>query len=337
MSMEVLLIGGTRFVGYLAVWRLLAGGHRVAVLNRGLLPDPFGGRVERLRGDRTTGDLARLLAGRRFDAVLDFAAYTGEDGRRIAALLEGRVGHHVMVSSGQVYLVRQGCPRPAREEDYDGPLVPRPASPVDAGEWDYGAGKRDCEDALTAAWAARRFPATRVRIPMVNGERDHFRRMEGYLWRLLDGSPVLLPDGGLHRVRHVYGAEVARFLCEILGRSETFDHAYNLAQEEIPTLAELVEKLRRLLGSSAAVVAVPAATLAAAGLDPQAVSPFSGSWMSFIDPARARDELGFRHEPLDGYLGKIVASFLAHPPASPPDALAARHLELSLARRGGSP
>ena len=37
--------------------------------------------------------------------------------------------------------------------------------------------------------------------------------------------------------------------------------------------------------------------------------------MSFLDPARAKAELGFRHEPLGSYLDKIVTSFLAHPPA----------------------
>ena len=49
--------------------------------------------------------------------------------------------------------------------------------------------------ALVGAHASG-FPATRLRIPMVNGQRDYYRRIESYLWRLLDGSPILLPDGG---------------------------------------------------------------------------------------------------------------------------------------------
>jgi len=332
---RVLLVGGTRFVGPLLAWRLLAGGHRVTFLNRGTIPDPFGDRVERLRGDRATPDFERLLARRDFDAAVDFAAYTGEDGRRAAEVLSGRVGHYLMVSTGQVYLVRQGCPRPARESDYDGPLVPRPAEPGDAAEWDYGKGKRDCEDALAAALATSRFPATRVRIPMVNGERDHFRRLEAYLWRLLDGGPLILPDGGVQPTRHVYAGEVARFLASILARSETFGQAYNLAQEETPTLADLAGRLRALLGSRASLVPVPAERLRAAGVEPLAVSPFSGRWMSFLDPSRARRELGFRHEPLDDYLGKIVASFLARPPPSPPDGYRHRALEREIARRAG--
>ncbi|MCC2671118.1 MAG: hypothetical protein K0Q72_3589, partial [Armatimonadetes bacterium] len=49
--MRVLVIGGTRFVGYFLSWRLLAQGHQVTLLNRGSAGDPFGERVERIRCD----------------------------------------------------------------------------------------------------------------------------------------------------------------------------------------------------------------------------------------------------------------------------------------------
>jgi nucleoside-diphosphate-sugar epimerase len=331
-AVRVLVIGGNRFVGVLLGWRLLARGDAVTLLNRGHLADPFGDRVERLRGDRTTDDLERLLAGRSFDAVVDLAAYSAEDARRAAEVLRGRTAHHVMISTGQVYLVRVGCPRPAREEDYDGPVMPRPSDARDLPEWEYGVGKRGAEDALAVAHARDGFPATRIRIPMVNGERDYLRRIEGYLWRLLDGGPVILPDGGTHLLRHVYGAEVARFVAGVLGRAETFGRAYNLAQEETPTLAALVGRLRDLLGSRAEIVPVRRERILAAGLDPAAVSPFSGRWMSFVDPTRARTELGFVHEAFEAYLPRIVASFLAHPPETRPDAYARRAEEIALAR-----
>ena len=54
--------------------------------------------------------------------------------------------------------------------------------------------------------------------------------------------------------------------------------------------------------------------------------------MSFLDPARAKAELGFRHEPLGSYLDKIVTTFLAHPPAGPPPGYEHRPGELALVR-----
>ena len=329
--MHVLVVGGNRFVGYELAWRLLAGGHRVTLFNRGTRADPFGERVERLRGDRTKGDLPRAVAGRRFDAVVDFALFRGEEAEETVSALGGGAGHYVMISTGQVYLVREPRPSPARETDYDGPLMAAPVAPKDKEEWHYGMGKRAAEDVLARAWAEERFPSTRLRLPMVNGERDYHRRLEGYLWRLLDGGPLILPDGGERHVRHVYGGAVARAIADLLGRSETFGQAYNLAQDETPTLREMLTIAAELLGAPPRFVPLLGPDIEAAGLDVAAVSPFSGRWMSFLDPQRAKAELGFRHEPLREYLGRIVAAFLASPPAAPPPALARRADERSLA------
>jgi nucleoside-diphosphate-sugar epimerase len=331
---RVLVIGGNRFVGRDLVWRFLAAGYDVTTFNRGRLADPFGTRIRRLVGDRTTGDLARQLGGRDFDAAVDFAAFEEADTLGVAELLRDRVGHYVMISSGQVYLVRE--PRPtgaARETDYDGPLMAAPADAGERGEWDYGMGKRRAEDALAGAWARSRFPSTRLRIPMVNGERDYHRRLEGYLWRLLDGEPVLLPDGGRTPTRHVYSGSVARAVARVLGNPATFGQAYNLAQDETPSLADILAMLAEILGASARFVEAPSARIAGAGLDVARISPFSGRWMSFLDPARAKTELGFRHDAQRTYLEKIVASFLAHPPSEPPESYTgSRARECELAR-----
>jgi nucleoside-diphosphate-sugar epimerase len=263
---------------------------------------------------------------------VDFAAYDGPDGRRAAEVLGGRVSHYVVISTGQVYLVREGCPRPARESDYGGPLMPEPTTAFDKGQWEYGVKKRALEAALAEAWATSRFPVTRLRIPMVSGERDHFRRLERYLWRMLDGGPVLLPDGGDRMTRHVYSGSVVKAILALLGRSETFGQAYNLAQDETPTLRELLTLVAERLSAPARLVDVPAERVRAAGLDPLLLSPFSGQWMSFLDPARAKTELGFHHEPLGSYLDKIVTSFLAHPPVEPPPGYDSRSRELELVR-----
>ncbi|MGH7149223.1 MAG: NAD-dependent epimerase/dehydratase family protein [Planctomycetota bacterium] len=332
-SRRVLVVGGTRFLGYALVWRLLAAGHRVTVFNRGRTPDPFEGRVDRILGDRTGPDFADRLSGRRFDAVVDFLAFHASD---VEAALEafggGRAGHYVFVGTGQVYLVRKGCPTPAAEADYEGPLLPEPTEPSDREQWAYGIGKRGCEDLLAAH---PEFPSTRIRIPMVNGERDHRRRLEGYLRRILDGGPLLLPDGGANRTRHVYSGAVARTIADLLGREATFGEAFNLCQEEMPALAELVRMIGDLLGARPRLLAASREAMREAGLDPAKVSPFSTTWMSFLDPGKAKASLGFRHEPLREYLGSILASFLAHPPEDPPEEYATRAKEISLAARLG--
>ena len=329
--MHVLVIGGTRFVGRLLTYRLIAARHRVTLFNRGTMTDPFGDRVERLVGDRTTPDFERLLASRTFDAVVDFAAYVGSDVQRSIDLFSGRIGHYVFISTGQVYLVRAAAPVPAREEDYHGATIPEPSDPHDRDDFSYGIGKRACEDALAAA---PDFPSTRLRIPMVNGERDHHRRIESYLHRLLDGHELVVPDGGTRPMRHVYGDDVARTIVALLGAPPATSEAFNLAQDETPTLVEVLSMLAELLGARPVLLGVPSRALLEGGVEEiTEVSPFSGKWMSFLDPSKAKARLGFRATPLHEQLGRIVASFLAHPPPHPPDGyLRYRSKELAIAR-----
>ncbi len=330
--MKVLIIGGNRFMGPLLGWRLLARGDEVTVLNRGNNPDPFGERVERLRADRSTGDLARVLDGRRFDATVDFAAYEPRDVRMLVDCVGDRAGHYVFVGSGQVYLVRDAVPAPARESDYDGELMPRPGDLRELHEWDYGMKKRGCEDALVEA-GAHGFRATRLRLPVVNGERDYLRRIESYLWRILDGGPVLLPGGGEEKARHIYALDAAEGIAQLLGDERTHGKAYNLAQEEVPSTFDLVGMLMERLGADDR--RVPVAVEELGGLHPTEISAFSQKWMSLLDPSLAKRELGFSHRPLGVYLSSIVASFLSFTPPEPPPDYAHREAERALAKKLG--
>jgi nucleoside-diphosphate-sugar epimerase len=331
--MQILIIGGNRFMGRSLVWRLLFGGHRVTLLNRGQSGDPFGARfgqrLERLVADRGSAAFDQAVAGRSFDRVIDFAAFTGEEVERAAAALGGRVGHYVMISTGQVYLVREGCPTPSREDDYAGPVMAAPPTPDDHEDWAYGVGKRAAEDALVAAGAA--LPSTRLRIPMVNGEGDPKRRIEAYLWRLLDGGPLLLPAAGAV-ARHVYRGAVVDVVARLVEGAPAAGQVYNLAQAELPTVRQLVELVAARVGARAELIEAPAARLEGAGLSVRAASPFSSRWMSLVEPARAVAELGFAHPPLSHYLDSIVASLLAAWPAEPPEGYRQRGGELALAR-----
>jgi len=329
MAMNVLVIGGNRFMGLGLVWRLLCGGHRVTLLNRGHLTDPFGDRVERIRADRSSDAFDAALAGRTFDRVVDFAGFSADDAARAVRVLGGRVGHLVFISTGQVYLVRKGCPIPSREDDYAGPVMSSAPSPADHDDWLYGIGKRGAEDVLAAAPA---LPSTRLRIPMVNGEHDHKRRIESYVWRILDGGPLAVPRAGAV-ARHVYSGAVVRAIAQLIEAPPHPGQAFNLAQPEQLTVRALIERIAHHLGARPELVELPAARLEDAGLSVRAASPFSSAWMSLLDPARAVAELGFEHPPLDVYLDSILASLFAAWPATPPEGYAQRPRELELLRR----
>src|SRR3712207_5934386 len=99
--MDLLVIGGTVFVGRAIVDAALRRGHTVTVFHRGQHGEDAHPGVEHLHGDRAT-DL-NVLDGRRWDAVVDTcgfeAASVGASARHLSAV----VGHYGFVSSVSVY------------------------------------------------------------------------------------------------------------------------------------------------------------------------------------------------------------------------------------------
>jgi 2'-hydroxyisoflavone reductase len=99
--MQVVILGGTGFLGPHFAEAALARGHAVAVFSRGQTQARLPPGVEELHGDRD-GDLS-ALAGRSFDAVVDIAAYRPGWVRSLGKALHGRVGHYTFISTVGVY------------------------------------------------------------------------------------------------------------------------------------------------------------------------------------------------------------------------------------------
>jgi nucleoside-diphosphate-sugar epimerase len=312
MTASVLILGGTGDIGHFSVLALLEAGHGVTVLNRGLTADELPSDVERLRADRADEDgLRTALAGRDFDLVLDTTTYTGDDARQVTELFDGRAGRYVFISSGQVYLVREGATRPYREEDYAGPVMaaPPPDSP-DYGDWGYGVGKRAAEDTFAVAWTARRFPVTTLRLPMVASERDRRGRVQAYIARILDGGPLLIPREPGLPLRHVYVHDVADLIVGLVSMSSGIGRAYNVSWSESMPLEQLIILLASLMQRSANIVRVPRAELERSELLPDC-SPFSGQWMSELDATRSLRELVATesYTAPDDYLARLIVDY----------------------------
>jgi nucleoside-diphosphate-sugar epimerase len=106
MSKNILVIGGTRFIGRLLVQRLLHAGHRVTIATRGYVPDPFGSRIQRIRADRRNELAMRAVAkAGPFDIVYDQMCYSPLDAAIAVRTFAGQVGRYVMTSTVDAYRV----------------------------------------------------------------------------------------------------------------------------------------------------------------------------------------------------------------------------------------
>jgi len=238
---HVLVLGGTRFIGYAAVKEFLGRGMRVTIFNRGTRRVQFPPVVEELRGDRDKESDVRALAERRFDVIVDTSALRADQTERVVRNFAGRTKHLIHCSSGACYRPSQRFPW-----SEDGPEV--------FGPWklwgDYGRHKLACEHVLLDAHRERGFPATLVRPPYVLGPRNYVDRERFIFNRLLSGAPILVPDGGQAVIHCVNVDDVARLFAEItLQRERTVGQIYNAAGRELVTLTGLVELCAEVAGS----------------------------------------------------------------------------------------
>jgi nucleoside-diphosphate-sugar epimerase len=324
--MNALVIGGTRNLGPSLVRELVAMGFRTSVFHRGVTPAAFGPEVERLHGDRGNEEQLRAATGGRdFDVVVDTTMYTGAEAAIAMRMLAGRVGRYIALGSGQVYLVRTSLERPFREEDYEGPLMPQPAG-RDLADWRYGIDKRMAEDEMRRA----DFPAIWLRMPMVNSERDHYGRVSGYLARLRDGEPLVIPEGPHLGLRHLYGEDAVRAVCHAAAGHVPVRTAWNLSQDRELSLEEFLNLLATAAGLSLRIAPAPRDLLEARGLLPLC-SPFSGSWMSTLDNSKWKAAFDWKFTAPEVYLPRLVEHYAANP--KPPEGYAQRAGELALLPR----
>ena len=282
---EFLLAGGSGFMGTHVARGLMARGHRVTVLARGHR-DPVAGATMVTADRRHPDGVAAALRGRRFDLTVDFLAYDASDFEWLARVPSGSLGRCVMISTGQVYLVGEGAEPPFVEEDARRPIRAEPATgDYDRGSWGYGVGKRRAEQALRSLGESHGVRGVALRLPIVQGEGDGSLRLWGYLERMLDGGPIVLPEGS-HPTRHLYAGDLAPVLARLADGAPPGHFAYNLAQPDVVPVRTFLERVAEAAGVSARFVAAGWEHCRAAGLD-ENFSPYGGAWSSVLDPARA--------------------------------------------------
>ncbi len=313
MPKRILIIGGTRNMGYYLSQHLVESGADLTLLNRGITRDDLPSSIHRLHVDRTNHrQMRRALLGKRFDVVIDFVLYNGDETRTVIELFRDNIEHYIVLSSGQVYLVREGLERPYREADYDGDLMPAPDEISYAyGEWRYGVQKREVEDELRAEHVRSGFPFTALRLPMVNSVRDPYNRLYNYYLRLRDGGAILVPDAPDFVLNHVDGLDVVKVMASLIGGAAGQGRAYNIAQDEHISHEEFLITLAEIMGTTGRMVTAKRSDLVANGFLPDC-APFSERWMSALDNSLSKEELGVAYTPLADSLKALVEYYDAH-------------------------
>ena len=248
--MRVLVIGGTQFVGRHIAEELLEQGHSVAVLNRGLTPDPLPDEVERLRADRTQPEqLQAAIGDRKFDAVVDCIGYHADEIPVVVDLFRGRIQRYVFIGSVSVYEPSERFPI-----DESFPVA------SDSG-WEYAVAKVHCERALAAAEAEHGFPWVSLRPAYVYGPYNGLANGEFRLFTQVEqGRKVIVPGDGSFIFHQTHARDLATATIAAIERDEAVGNIYNIAGAHAQTANGFVAALGEAMGRELDVVHAPQIT-----------------------------------------------------------------------------
>ncbi len=242
--MNLLIIGGTVFLGRHIVEAALERGHTVTIFTRGKHnPDLFP-EVEKLVGDRN--DDLSALQGRRWDAAIDTCGYFPRQLRATAGLLADAVEHYTFVSSISVY---RDFSKPEMDESGPVAIIEDPTVEEITGET-YGALKALCEEAAEQAMPGR---VLSVRAGLIVGPNDPTDRFTYWPHRIALGGEVVAPGDGAEPTQFIDVRDLAGWIVRMAEQRKA--GIYNATGPDAPVpMSELLEACKRVSGSDAKLV-----------------------------------------------------------------------------------
>jgi nucleoside-diphosphate-sugar epimerase len=224
---QILVMGGTRFIGKPLVAQLLADGHQLTLFTRGRQPLPEG--IAHLAGDRSDPASLDQLRGRSFDVIIDSSGRTRADSEAVVERTGAPQHRFVYVSSAGVYADSELWPL---DED----AATDPAS--------RHAGKLDTEAWLREA----AIPFTSFRPTYIYGPGNYNPVESWFFDRIVHGRPVPLPGDGstITQLGHVHDLATAMARC--LDVEAAANRIYNCSGAKGVTFRGLVAAAARACG-----------------------------------------------------------------------------------------
>lgn len=322
--MNILVIGGTGFIGPFLVRQLQDQGHRVAVFHRGTSTATLPAQLEHIVGDRN--ELARHRAGfERFkpEIVIDLILSSGRQARELMQTFQGIARRVVAASSIDVYRavgVLHGSepgelePVPLTEES---PLRTKletyPPERVQMLQKVFGwlDAEYDKIPVERAVLSDAQLTGTVLRLPMIYGPGDPLHRLFPILRRIDDGRKVILlaDDMASWRGPRGYVENVARALALAAGDERAAGRIYNVAEERDFSELEWAKEIAAHTGWRGQFVLLPKERLPR-----HLVQPGNTAQHWVASSARIRHELGYREiVPLDEGIRRTLAWERANP------------------------
>jgi 2'-hydroxyisoflavone reductase len=239
--MELLILGGTLFLGRAIVEAALPRGHQLTLFNRGQSNPGLFPQLKNLTGERDGG--LDALRGRRWDAVIDTCGYVPRLVRQSARLLAPFVAHYTFISSISVYadFSRTGMDESAPV----GKLEDETIEQVTGGA--YGPLKALCEQAAEEAMPGR---VLVLRPGLIVGPHDRSDRFTYWPQRVMQGGEVLAPGRPGREISLIDVRDLAAWILDRVEKGTT--GTFNADGPQTPlTMQQLLQTCQAASGSQA--------------------------------------------------------------------------------------
>ncbi len=270
--MNILILGGKRFLGIALVDAILQAGHTPTLFNRGLTKPDLFPMIENLVGDRN-GDL-RALRGKEWDAVIDTSGYIPRIVKQTAEFLSDKCEIYTFISTISVY---SDYNSPDITESYPLAQLEDPSNEDYSGDA-HGPLKALCEYEIQQAFDGKVFV---VRPGLIVGPNDPTDRFTYWPWRVSLGGKVLAPTPPSSNLQFIDVRDLAEFIVMMIENKS--EGVYNLTGPRKPaTFGSLLVSCREVSLSNASFVWVDEYFLLNEGVVPFTDLPL---WVPTSDPA----------------------------------------------------
>ena len=267
--MRVLFIGGTGLISTAVSRLVVERGIELTLLTRGRQEEFFPEGAHRITADRQDQDGSRkALAGRTFDAVVNWIVRTPDQAAADVSLFEGTAGQYIFISSASIY---------------QKPLAAVPiteSTPLRNPYWQYSRDKIACEELFNTAYRDRGFPVTIVRpsltygptmIPVAFGSWQH-------PWTVVDrmrrGERVVVHGDGTSLWTITHNTDFAKGFVGLLGNAAAIGHAFHITSDEVLTWDQIVNAIGSAAGVEPKIFHVASDFIAA--IDPDSTGNLLG-------------------------------------------------------------
>jgi len=224
---NVLVIGGTKFMGVQLVKELVARGNTVTIATRGKAADPFGDSVKRLVLDVSNPESTKkALSNKSYDVVFHNLAYCSNYVKNVLAYVKCK--RYVQLSSVEIY---PNMHLDMREQEFDPYHTPLEWNEMNAG---YVKGKQQAECAVVQEY--NHIPSVIVRIPYVTKTE----RLYYYCDCIVNRKPMNIDDVS-RGFTFIRDTEVGKFLPWIA--TQNFNGVVNFSSAGRVSIDEIIKHI----------------------------------------------------------------------------------------------